>query len=49
MTRSWRARTRWRSAVEPTAAEMLDDKQLDATVVGEEVNFSIGDQAEQTG
>jgi Fe-S cluster assembly iron-binding protein IscA len=35
-------------AVEPTAAELLDDKQLDATVVGEEVNFSIGDQVEQT-
>jgi Fe-S cluster assembly iron-binding protein IscA len=33
--------------VEPTAAVMLDDKQLDATVVGEQINFSIGEQAEQ--
>jgi Fe-S cluster assembly iron-binding protein IscA len=33
-------------AVEPTAAAMLDDKQLDATVVGDEVNFSIAEQAE---
>ena len=32
--------------VEPTAAAMLDDKQLDATVVGDEVNFSIEDQTE---
>jgi hypothetical protein len=24
---------------------MLDDKELDATVVGGEINFSIGDQA----
>jgi iron-sulfur cluster assembly protein len=32
-------------AVEPTAAEILDDKQLDATVVGDQINFSIGDQA----
>jgi Fe-S cluster assembly iron-binding protein IscA len=30
--------------VEPSAAVMLDDKQLDATVVGEQVNFSITDQ-----
>jgi len=30
--------------VEPTAAAMLDDKQLDANVVGEEVSFSIADQ-----
>jgi iron-sulfur cluster assembly protein len=32
-------------SVEPTAAVMLDDKALDATVVGEEVSFSIGEQA----
>jgi iron-sulfur cluster assembly protein len=32
-------------ALEPSAAEMLDDKELDATVVGEEINFSIGEQA----
>jgi Fe-S cluster assembly iron-binding protein IscA len=32
-------------AVEPTAAVMLDDKQLDATVVGEEISFSIGEQS----
>jgi Fe-S cluster assembly iron-binding protein IscA len=31
-------------AVEPTAAMMLDDKQLDATVEGGNVNFSIEDQ-----
>jgi Fe-S cluster assembly iron-binding protein IscA len=31
--------------LEPSAAAMLDDKELDATVVGEEINFSIGDQA----
>jgi Fe-S cluster assembly iron-binding protein IscA len=30
--------------LEPSAAAMLDDKQLDATVIGEEVNFSIGEQ-----
>jgi iron-sulfur cluster assembly protein len=30
--------------LEPSAAAMLDDKELDATVVGEEVNFSIGEQ-----
>jgi Fe-S cluster assembly iron-binding protein IscA len=33
-------------SVEPSAAVMLDDKELDATVVGGEVNFSIGDQTE---
>jgi Fe-S cluster assembly iron-binding protein IscA len=33
-------------SVEPTAAAMLDDKQLDATVTGDQVNFSIGEQAE---
>jgi hypothetical protein len=32
-------------SVEPSAAVMLDDKELDATVVGGQVNFSIGDQA----
>jgi iron-sulfur cluster assembly protein len=31
-------------AVEPTAAVMLDDKQLDATVVGDQINFSIAEQ-----
>ncbi len=30
--------------VEPTAAEILDDKQLDATVTDGSVNFSIGEQ-----
>jgi Fe-S cluster assembly iron-binding protein IscA len=33
-------------SVEPSAAAMLDDKELDATVVGEQVNFSIGEQTE---
>ena len=32
-------------SVEPSTAVMLDDKELDATVVGGEINFSIGDQA----
>jgi Fe-S cluster assembly iron-binding protein IscA len=31
--------------VEPSAAAVLDDKQLDATVIGEQVSFSIGEQA----
>ena len=31
-------------SVEPKAAVMLDDKQLDATVVGDQVSFTIGDQ-----
>jgi Fe-S cluster assembly iron-binding protein IscA len=31
-------------AVEPTAAAMLDDKQLDATVVGDQISFTIGEQ-----
>jgi Fe-S cluster assembly iron-binding protein IscA len=31
-------------AVEPTAAVMLDDKQLDATVVGDQINFRIAEQ-----
>ena len=30
--------------VEPTAAVMLDDKQLDADVDGEQVNFTIAEQ-----
>jgi Fe-S cluster assembly iron-binding protein IscA len=33
-------------SVDPSAAAMLDDKQLDATVIGDQVNFSIGEQAE---
>ena len=33
-------------SVEPTAAAILDDKELDATVAGGQINFSIGDQAE---
>ena len=33
-------------AVEPSAAVMLDDKQLDATVIGDQINFSIGEQAD---
>jgi Fe-S cluster assembly iron-binding protein IscA len=32
--------------VDPSAAAMLDDKELDATIVGEQVNFSIGEQTE---
>jgi Fe-S cluster assembly iron-binding protein IscA len=32
-------------SVEPTAAALLDDKELDAQIVGEQVNFSIGEQA----
>jgi Fe-S cluster assembly iron-binding protein IscA len=28
--------------VEPSAAEMLDDKELDVAVVGDQFNFSIG-------
>lgn len=30
--------------LEPVAADMLDDKQLDATVAGGEVQFSLSDQ-----
>jgi iron-sulfur cluster assembly protein len=30
--------------VEPSAAVMLEDKELDAQVVGEQVNFRIGEQ-----
>jgi Fe-S cluster assembly iron-binding protein IscA len=32
-------------SIEPSAAAMLDDKELDATVVGEQINFSIGEQS----
>jgi len=32
-------------SVEPSAAQMLDDKELDATVTSGQVNFSIGEQA----
>jgi iron-sulfur cluster assembly protein len=31
--------------LEPTAAVILDDKELDATVTGDQVNFSIAEQA----
>jgi Fe-S cluster assembly iron-binding protein IscA len=31
-------------AVDPAAAEILDDMELDATVVGDQVSFSIGHQ-----
>jgi Fe-S cluster assembly iron-binding protein IscA len=31
-------------SVEPSAAEMLEDKELDATIVDGQVNFSIADQ-----
>lgn len=31
--------------VEPTAAEMLDDKQLDASIDGGQVQFSLSEQA----
>jgi Fe-S cluster assembly iron-binding protein IscA len=31
--------------LEPTAAAMLDDKELDANVVGEEISFRIVEQA----
>ncbi len=32
--------------VEPSAAVLLDDKQLEATVVGDQVSFSIGEQSD---
>lgn len=35
-------------AVEPTAAEVLADKELDATVSGEQVNFMIGERSGDT-
>jgi Fe-S cluster assembly iron-binding protein IscA len=35
-------------AVDPTAAVMLDDKELDATVMGDQVSFSIGEQADRS-
>jgi Fe-S cluster assembly iron-binding protein IscA len=31
--------------VDPSAAAILDDKELDVQVVGEQVNFSIGEQS----
>jgi iron-sulfur cluster assembly protein len=31
-------------AVEPSAAAILEDKKLEATVVGDQINFSIGEQ-----
>lgn len=31
--------------LEPTAADLLDDKELDATITGGEVRFSLSDQA----
>jgi len=31
-------------SLEPSAAAMLDDKELDATVEGDQINFSIGEQ-----
>ena len=31
-------------AVEPSAAVLLEDKQLDATVEGGQINFTIGEQ-----
>jgi Fe-S cluster assembly iron-binding protein IscA len=31
-------------AVEPTAAALLEDKKLDASVEGDQINFSIGEQ-----
>jgi len=34
-------------SVEPSAAEMLEDKALDATIVDGQVNFSIADQEGQ--
>jgi Fe-S cluster assembly iron-binding protein IscA len=36
-------------AIEPTAAAVLEDKELDATVVGEQVSFSIGEQGQDPG
>jgi Fe-S cluster assembly iron-binding protein IscA len=32
-------------AVEPTAAALLEDKKLDAEVVGDQISFSIAEQA----
>ena len=31
--------------VEPSAAAILDDKELDVTVAGEQVNFSVSERA----
>jgi Fe-S cluster assembly iron-binding protein IscA len=36
-------------AVEPATAALLDDKQLDATVSGGQVSFTIGDQDQPGG
>jgi Fe-S cluster assembly iron-binding protein IscA len=36
-------------AVEPAAAEVLDDKELDAVVANDQVNFTIGSQNRQGG
>lgn len=36
-------------SVDPVAAEVLDDKQLDATVADGEVSFMIGEQEGQAG
>jgi Fe-S cluster assembly iron-binding protein IscA len=33
-------------AVEPTTAEILDDKELDATIAEGQVNFTIGEREE---
>jgi iron-sulfur cluster assembly protein len=33
-------------AVAPSAAQILDDKELDATVEGDQVNFIIGHQSD---
>lgn len=33
-------------SVEPSAALMLEDKQLEANVIGDQVSFSIGEQGE---
>jgi iron-sulfur cluster assembly protein len=32
-------------SLEPTAAEMLDDKELDAQIIDGKINLSIGDQS----
>jgi iron-sulfur cluster assembly protein len=34
-------------AVEPTAAAVLEDKELDARVEGEQVSFSIGERGQE--
>ena len=35
-------------SVDPVAAEVLEDKELDATVADGQVNFTIGEQAPET-